>query len=101
MDNKLRVDISLDLFNLDAEEQGAVTMFRLIVERMVVRNQEAHDLMVAYLTDFDLRLFDDECVHTAVVRIKAIARAPTEEHLPKNVVRCVLKGFKKVLNTDF
>ena len=101
MDDELRADISSDMIDLDAEEQGAVTMFRLIIERMVVRNQEAHDAMIAYLTEFDIRLFDGECVNTAVVRIKAIARALTEEHLPKNVVRCVLKGFKKASNTDF
>ena len=49
MDDKLKANISSDMFDLDTEEQGAVTMFHLIIERMVVRNQEEHDSIVAYL----------------------------------------------------
>ena len=76
-------------------------MFCLIVERMVVHRQEAHDSMVGYLTDFDSRLFDGKNVSTAILHIKAIVRALFDEHLPKNVVQGVLKGFKKVSNEDF
>ena len=74
MEDELRVDISSDMLDLEQEERGAVTMFRLIVERMVVRNQEAHDSMIGYITGFDIRMFDGESVTTAVLRIEAALR---------------------------
>ena len=38
MDDELRIDISSDMLDLEQEERGVVTMFRLIVERIVMRN---------------------------------------------------------------
>ena len=59
--------VSLDMLDLEEEEQGTVTMFRLIVERMVVRNQEAHALMVGYLTDFDIYFYDGESITSGFI----------------------------------
>ncbi len=60
-------------------------MLRFFIKRMVVRNQEAKDVLETYLKTFHIAAFPGENVPIACLRLKAIAWALGNNDLPKKL----------------
>jgi hypothetical protein len=82
-------------------KQGAITMLRCIIKRIVVKTQEAKDALESNIKDFDIMKFPSENVPSACLQLKAVAKALGNKDLPSNVIRKVLEGFAKSLTKDF
>ncbi len=54
MEVTLCAEVESDLKGLPANHRGAITMLRLIIKRLVVRNQEAWDALKEYIKTFDI-----------------------------------------------
>jgi hypothetical protein len=95
MDKNLRYEIKSDMSGFPKNKQGAITMLRCIIKRMVVKNQEAKDALKSYIKEFDITKFPVKNVPSACLRLKAVAKALGNEDLPSNVIHKNLEGFTK------
>ena len=101
MDKTLRSEIESDISGFPKTCQGSITTLRLIMKRMVVKNQEARDALELYIKNFDITNFPGENVPMACLRLKAVATALGNDNLPINVIRIVLDGFAKSSTKSF
>jgi hypothetical protein len=76
-------------------------MLCFVINRMVVRNQEAKDALDTYLKTFDITAFPGENVPIACLRLKAVAQALGNDDLPKNIGQSILEGFSKSSTDTF
>ena len=100
MEAALQSEISSSIEEVTEVRRGSITMFRLIAQRTMDRNEEAKTAMLAYVTEFDIRNVDGQHVPTAALRLRAICRSLGSD-VPPNAVRCVLDGMKHANNDAF
>jgi hypothetical protein len=72
MEPTLQSEVESDLKCLPPNQQGAVTMLRFIIKRMVTSNQEAWVSLEDYIKVFDIRNYPGKKVPTACLKLKAI-----------------------------
>jgi hypothetical protein len=94
MELTLWSEVKSDLKCLPPNQQGAVTMLRFIIKRMVIRNQEAWDSLEDYIKVFDIRNNTGKNVPTTCLKLKAIVNVLGDK-LPSNSVHTILEGFAK------
>lgn len=95
LEKTLKAEIDSDVSAIPLHQRGSITTLRCIIKRLVVKNQESRDALVAYINNFTITQFPGENVPMACLRLKAVARALGNDDLPKNTVRKVLDGFAK------
>jgi hypothetical protein len=101
MEKILRSEVESDLNSIPKHQRGSITTLQCIIKQMVVRNQEARDVLKTYFKAFDITKFPGKNEPTASLRLKAVARALEENELPTNLVRKVLEGFAKSSTKSF
>ena len=101
MEKTLCSEIESDLNSIPKHQRGSVTTLCCIIKRMVVRNQEARDVLENYIKTFDITKFPGENVPIACLHLKAAACDLGERNLPTNAVRRVLEGFVKSSTSSF
>ena len=101
MDDALETAVDDALESVAFMHRGAITTFKLMVNKMVLMNQESIDALHEYLRNFDIRNVDGENVAIASSRLRAVIRALDTEGLPANVVNSLLKGFSHASNAQF
>jgi hypothetical protein len=92
MESTLQAEVESDLKSLSVNQQGALTMLRFIIKRMVICNQEAWDAFEEYIKMFDICNFPGENVPTACLKLKAVVTM-LDDKLPSNAVRTLHEGF--------
>ena len=101
MTPELKTLVNDDIQDLDKSMTGAVTMFKLVSNHMVLRNQETIDSLHEWLRGFDIRKINGENVSVASTQCKAVIRALDGFGLPANALRCILDGFAHASNESF
>ena len=100
MEADLQSEIFSSMEEVDEAQRGSITMFWLIAQRIMDRNQEAKTVMLAYVTKSNIRNIDGQHVPTAALRLHAICCALGSD-VPPNAVCCVLDGMKHANNDAF
>ncbi len=76
METTLHSKVESDMKSLPLQKQkGAITMLCFIIKCMVLRNQEAKDVLETYLKTFDITAFPGKSAPIACLRLKAVAQA--------------------------
>lgn len=101
MEQSLKSEVLSDVQDVPKLQRGAVTLFYLVVKRVFLRNQEARDLLITWIKEFDLLNFPNQNVSKACLAFKAIVRSVGEKDLPSNTVRCLLTGMSNATNANF
>ena len=101
MTAELKTLVNDDFELVDAEAKGAITVFKIMTNHMVLRNQETVDTLNDWLRNFDIRQINGQNVSVAAGKCRAIIRALDGFGLPSNVLRCLLDGFARVDNESF
>ena len=101
MTPELKTLVNDDLQDLDKSMTGAVTMFKIVSNHMVLRNQETIDSLHEWLRNFDIRKINGENVSIGSTQCKAVIRALDGFGLPANALRCILDGFAHASNESF
>ncbi len=95
LDSELRTEVKADFDELPDINKGAISLLRLIINRMVQNNQESRRAMEEFIRTFDIQRFPGENVTTASLRIKAVAQSLGPASLPSDIVHRVLEGFAR------
>ena len=82
-------------------QQGSITLFRLIVNRMVLQSEEARRHLLRFIEDFDVRRYPGEDVSLACVRLHEVTQALGVDNFPSDLISHVLEGFKKSTTESF
>jgi len=82
-------------------QQGSITLFRLIINQMVLQSKEARRHLLHFVEDFDIHHYPGEDVSLDCVRLKEIAYALGADHLPSDMLSRVLEGFEKSTTETF
>ena len=90
---KLLAEVSSDFNELPNIQKGAISLIRLIINRMVQNNQESHRAMEDYIKSFSIRNYPGEDVTEACLRLKAITRSLGTDKLPTDIIHRILDGF--------
>ena len=85
----------------EANATGAIVMYKLMTDHMVLRNQESIDALLEWIRHFDIRRYDGQNVKTAASQVRAVTRALEGFGLPGNIIRCILDGFAFADNAKF
>ena len=101
MTPELKTLVFDDIQDLDSSANGAITMFKLASNHMVMRNQESIDALQDWLRNFDIRKVKGENVSIASTQVKAVIRALDDFGLPTNALRCILDGFAHASSEPF
>lgn len=101
MDASLYNEVIVEFDDLAVSEQGAVSLFRLIVKRMVSGSEEARRHLIKFIEQFDIRQYPGENVTLACVRIKEVCKALGPDSLPNDLLSRVLEGFGRSSTKDF
>ncbi len=101
MEKTLRTEVESDISGFPKTKQGSITTLRLIMKRMIVKNQEARDALELYVKNFDITTFPGENVPIAYLCLKAVATALGNDDLPTNIIQKVLDGFAKLSTKSF
>ena len=101
MTAELKTLVFDDMQELDSSVIGAITMFKLTSNHMVMRNQESIDALQEWLRNFDIRKVKGENVSIACTQVKAVIRALDGFGLPTNTLRCILGGFAHASSAHF
>ena len=97
----LKTLVNDDYELVDAEAKGAITVFKIMTNHMVLRNQETVDTLNDWLRHFDIRQINGQNVSVAAGKCRAVIRALDGFGLPSNVLRCLLDGFAHADNESF
>ena len=100
MDDDLLSSVMDEFDRLEEEEQSAVTMFKIMIDIMVIRNQEALDALQTFIKDFDIRAYDGQNVSKAASHLKAVLRALGKD-IPANAARSIVNGMAYADNKEF
>ena len=101
MTAELKTLVRDDIHDLDSSAIGAITMFKIVTNHMVLRNQETIDALQEWIRTFDIRKVDGENVSIACTQCRAVIRALDDFGLPANTLRCILDGFSNATNDKF
>jgi hypothetical protein len=101
MESTLKAEVLSDVQDVPHHQRGAVTLFYKTVKRVCLRNQEARDLLLTWIKEFDILNFPNQDVSKACLAVKAIVRSIGEHDLPTNTVRCLLSGMSNATNPSF
>lgn len=101
MDAALYSEVMVEYDELPEEQRGSISLFRLIVNRMVTQSEEARRHLLRYIEEFDIRTYPGEDVSLACVRLKEITRALGQDSLPRDLISRVLDGFSKASSETF
>ena len=101
MEPSLYSAVMLDYEDIPIHQQGAVTLFCLIVNRMVLLSEEARRHLLRFIEDFDIRYYPGENVSLACVKLKEITQAIGAKKLPSDLLSRVLEGFEKSTTESF
>ena len=96
MDDDLLGSVMDEFDRLEEEEQSAVTMFKIMIDIMVIRNQEALDALQTFIKDFDIRAYDGQNVSKAASHLKAVLRALGKD-IPANAARSIVNGMAMLI----
>ncbi len=91
----LRAEVKSDFDELPTLQKGAISLLRLIINRMVQNSQESRRAMEEFIKTFDIQKFPGEDVTKASLRIKAVAQSLGTSRLPSDIVHRVLEGFAR------
>ncbi len=92
MEVTLCAEVESDLQGLPVNHRGAITVFRFIIKRLIICNQEAWDALEDYVKTFDIRKFPGKNDPTACLKLKAVINVLGNK-TPSNAVCTILKGF--------
>ncbi len=95
MEKMLHSEVESDLKSIPKIQSGSIATLQCIIKRMVVRNQEAWDALGTYIKTFNITKFRGENVPTAILCLKAVAKALRENDFPTNVTCTILERFAK------
>lgn len=101
MDKDLLSTVMDDFERLKEDEQGSVTMFKIMIDIMVIQNQEALDAMHNFIRNFDIREYDGQNVVRGASHLKAVIRALGPTQMPANATRSIVNGFAQADNDEF
>ena len=101
LEPSLHTAVMLEYERKPIEQQGSITLFRLIVNRMVLNSYEARRHLLRFIEEFDIRRYPGEDVSLACVRIKEVATALGDTNLPTDLLSRVLEGFEKSTTETF
>jgi hypothetical protein len=101
MEPSLYSAVMLDYEDMPVHQHGAITLFRLIVNRMVLLSEEARRHLLRFIDDFDIRYYPGENVSLACVKLKEITQAIGAKKLPSDLISRVLEGFEKSTTESF
>ena len=101
MDAALYSEVIVEYDELPSECHGSISLFRLIVNRMVTSSEEARRHLLRFIEDFYLRTYPGEDVSLACIRLKEITRALGSEYPPRDLISRVLDGFGKSSTESF
>ena len=82
MTAELKTLVFDDMENLELTANGAITMFKISTNHMVLRNQESIDSLHEWIRAFDIQKVSGENVSIAVTQCKAVIRALDGFSLP-------------------
>jgi hypothetical protein len=82
MGKALKIEVISDADELPQQPHRAVTLFRCMVNSMVLRNEESPCALDKWLHDFSITNFSGENAMLATIRIKAVANAIRHDKLP-------------------
>ncbi len=85
----------------ETDTTGAIIMYKLMTNHMVLRNQESIDVLAEWICHFDICHYDRQNVKTVASQVCAVTRALEGFGLPGNVIRCILDGFAFADNAKF
>ncbi|KAL7469538.1 hypothetical protein ACHAXS_009799 [Conticribra weissflogii] len=97
----LLIQVSQDFDRLPSVEQGAITFFIMLMNRIVTKTHAVTASLQNYIVNFSIRKFDGENVVVASKHLKAVAGALDIADLPTNMISCVLRGFGQASNQEF
>ena len=101
MEPSLYSAVMLDYEDKPISQQGSITLFRLIVNRMVLQSEEARRHLLRFIEDFDIRYYPGEDASLACVKLKEITHAIGTKKLPSDLISHVLEGFEKSTTESF
>ena len=101
MTAELKALVFDDLQDLEPTASGAITMFKIATNHMVLRNQETIDALQEWIRTFDIRKIPGENISVACTQCRAVIRALESFGLPANALRCLLDGFAHASNETF
>ena len=101
MTTELKTLVLDDLENLEMTANGAITMFKIATNHMVLRNQESIDSLHDWIRTSYIQKVSGKNVSIAVTQCKAVIRALDGFSLPANVLLCLLGGFTHASNEPF
>lgn len=97
----LLAEVRSDFRELPVIHKGAISLLRLIINRVVQSNQESRRAMETYIKTFNIQSIPGEDVTKANLRIKAIAQALGTTRLPSDIIHRVLEGFARASTPAF
>lgn len=101
MEPDLYAMVIIEYDELPEHQRGSISLFRLIVNRMVNHSEEARRHLLRFLEEFDIRHYPGENVSLACVRLKEVSQALGVEYLPRDLLSKVLEGFEKSSTDNF
>ena len=101
MSPTLLKEVRSDFKRLPQIQQGAVSLVRIIINRMVQDSQDSRRALEEYIKSFSIRNFPGEDVTMACLRLRAVANALGRDRLPADIVQRVLDGFSQASTPAF
>ena len=101
LEPSLYTAVMLEYERKPIQQQGSITLFRLIANRMVLQSYEARRHLLRFIEEFDIRRYPGEDVSLACVRIKEVCTALGDTNLPTDLLSRVLEGFEKSTTEAF
>ena len=89
MTAKLKALVFDDLQDLEPTASGAITMFKIATNHMVLRNQETIDALQEWIRTFDIHTIPGENISVACTQCRAVIRAFESFGLPENALQCL------------
>ena len=101
LDSTLYDEVASDFLELPDRCKGSISLARLIIDRMVQKNQESRRALEEYIKSFDIRNFPGEDVSAACLRVKGIAYALGTDRLPSDIIFRIIEGFARASTPEF
>jgi hypothetical protein len=99
-DKALLLRIKQEYDNLSVEQQGGITLFKLIVDEVDKDTFEGRQGLIKWVQEFDIRRFDGQDVRLATTTFKAVIKLLGND-APTGFIRMYLKGMKHASNEEF
>ena len=99
MADELKTLVYDDLDEIDCV--GDITMFKTMINHMVLCNQESIDALYNWLCIFDICQYDGQNISIATGQIRAVIWVLNGFGLPTNLIRCLLGGFAHPASAPF